>query len=137
MDSNPLSLGEKILLLTKEIPLAVLAREIGLSHQALLNLVQDKAANPKLTTLLSVCDFFKISLDYFTCETREDCLDHLKRQRLKHATDLIREIQAISCHLSPKGQHNALMVLRWIALRHGQALPEEDRKNDQHDSGPQ
>jgi transcriptional regulator with XRE-family HTH domain len=92
-------------------------------------LVHEKASNPKLTTLLALCQFYKITLDYFTCESREVCLAYLKQHRLKNAPPLIQEIALISSQLSPKGRRSAFLVLQWIAVRRGQPLLEEKRKD--------
>lgn len=96
-------------------PVADLARQMGVSPQALLNLLNDKSHHPRLDTVRRLCRVYGISLDYFECATEAACLDYLARHRVASSTQL-QEISRSAETLTPRGQRNVLKILEW--LRH-------------------
>lgn len=97
-----------------EINMRQISKAIGISDQTLANLLQGKAANPRLKTLLALCQHYDISLDYFACETEAACQEYLYRHRFRKALPLIDEIENAAAHLSPKGQRNVLSIMEWM-----------------------
>lgn len=104
---------------------AEVARAIGVSHQALMNLVRGKSDNPRLDTVRGLCAFYNISLDYFDCPTEDACRHYLIEQR---QTALLREIALLSARLSPKGQRNVLALIEWVRVGKTAYLAQQQRK---------
>ena len=97
----------------KKPNLRQLATEIGISDQALRNLLDGKSANPRLKTLLALTCYYQISLDYFSCQDEEACKHYFYRN--PPATNpLIAEIDTESAVLSAKGQRNVLAIMTWM-----------------------
>ena len=90
------------------------AEDCGISDQTLVNLVKGNATNPRLKTLLALCGYYRISLDYFAAESEATCLEYLNTHRLKNATPLVGEISQAASRLSPKGQRNILAMMDWM-----------------------
>lgn len=80
------------------------AAAIGLSHQALLNLLQGKSRRPRLHTLRALCQFYAISLDYFDCPGEADCRAHLA----------VRQIAEQTLQLTPWGRRQMQVLLTWL-----------------------
>lgn len=93
-----------------------IAEATGISDQALANLLQGKSTNPRLRTLLTLCQYYGISLDYFECETVAACREYLYAHRLRHTSPLIGEIADAAGRLSAKGQRNVLTLMEWMRL---------------------
>ena len=86
----------------------------GIRYQTLANLIQGRTASPRLMTLLALCRFYGISLDYFACETEATCQDMLDRHRISSASALISEIEQASNRLSARGKRNVLAIMEWM-----------------------
>lgn len=93
-----------------------IAEATGISDQTLANLLQGKSTNPRLRTLLTLCQYYGISLDYFECETVAACREYLYAHQCRHASSLLSEIAAESGRLSAKGQRNVLTLMEWMRL---------------------
>ncbi len=121
-DETPIGISEQIAILLDyglnangNTPgLREVAEDCGISDQTLVNLVQGKATNPRLKTLLALCRYYRISLDYFAAESQAACLAYLNTYRLKNAAPLLSEISQATARLSPKGQRNILAMLDWM-----------------------
>lgn len=96
--------------------LSEIAEATGISYQALANLIQGKSTNPRLNTLLAICQYYGISLDYFACETVDACQECLYRHQVRVGCSLIGEIEHVSGSLSPKGRRNVLAIMEWMRL---------------------
>jgi transcriptional regulator with XRE-family HTH domain len=96
----------------QETGLTEIARQTGITYQALANLVQGKVSNPRLNTLLALCEYFGISLDYFNCELETACREYLY-VHVASKQPLISEIEQASAPLSDKGQRNVLAIMDW------------------------
>ena len=90
------------------------AQAAGISTQALTNILDGEAPDPRLNTLRGLCDFFQISLDYFACHTQEACLNYLARRTVQQSSPTILQITRASQQLSPRGQANVLVILQWL-----------------------
>lgn len=93
-----------------------LARATGMSGQACANLLQGKSDNPRLQTLQSLCEYFGVSLDYFTCASAAECRAYLYLYRLRATSSLLTEIESAAERLSSRGQRNVLAVMEWMHL---------------------
>ncbi|MAU08406.1 MAG: hypothetical protein CL607_01175 [Anaerolineaceae bacterium] len=101
----------------KKPTLRQLAAQIGISDQALKNLLDGKSANPRLKTLLALTRYYQISLDYFSCQDEEACKHYFYRNPpVTHP--LIAEINMESAALSAKGQRNVLAIMTWMLAGH-------------------
>jgi transcriptional regulator with XRE-family HTH domain len=100
----------------QETDLSEIAHQTGITYQALANLVQGKVSNPRLNTLLALCQYFGISLDYFNCESEAACREYLY-VHLASQSSLINEIEQASAPLSAKGQRNVLAIMAWRTPR--------------------
>lgn len=114
-----ISVSEQIRLLLEsaagaEVNISQVAQATGISDQALANLLQGKSANPRLSTLLALCQHSGISLDYFACETEAACRAYLYHHQMQAASPLLGEIENAAMHLSPKGQRNVLAIMEWM-----------------------
>jgi transcriptional regulator with XRE-family HTH domain len=96
--------------------LAEVANATGITYQTLANLVSGKSTNPRLKTLQALCCVYGISLDYFSCETEQICLDYLTQHRLQAASPVMHEITRAYDTLSAKGQRNVLTILEWMRV---------------------
>lgn len=96
--------------------LTELAEATGLSDQTLANLLQGKSTSPRLKTLLTLCQCFNISLDYFACTSESQCREYLFLHRLKWVLPLVSEIEMAAINLSPRGQRNVLAIMEWMRL---------------------
>ncbi len=90
------------------------AQAAGISTQALANILDGEAPDPRLNTLRGLCDFFQISLDYFACRTKEACQTYLARRTIQQSSPTILQITRASQQLSPRGQANVLVILQWL-----------------------
>lgn len=90
-----------------------LAQALEMSPQALLNLIQGDAANPRLDTVRRLCRFFGVSLDYFGLETSEACEVYLQRHLVQVGTPIVHAIQAQADALSPRAAANVLVMVDW------------------------
>lgn len=114
-----ISVGEQVRLLLElrteaDVNISRIAQATGISDQALANLIQGKSVNPRLSTLLTLCQHYGISLDYFACETEAECRAYLYNHQMQIASPLICEIESAAAHLSPKGQRNVLAIIEWM-----------------------
>lgn len=135
MDSKlTMSTSEQITILIEEgiihtgefATITEVAKEVGISHQGMMNLVQGKSNNPRLHTLQALCRLYGITLDYFACTTKEECQHYvIQHQR----TPLLDEIAEQSAQLSPKGERNVLSLLEWIRIGKGAYLAQQQRKS--------
>lgn len=115
----PVSISDQIRLLLEldagaKINISQVARATGISDQALANLLKGKSANPRLSTLLALCQHYSISLDYFACESEAACRAYLYHHQMQAASPLIGEIENAAARLSPKGQRNVLTIMEWM-----------------------
>jgi transcriptional regulator with XRE-family HTH domain len=94
------------------------AQAAGISTQALANILEGEAPDPRLNTLRGLSDFFQISLDYFACRTQEACQIYLARRSIQESSPTIRQITRASKQLSPRGQANILVILQWLNTEH-------------------
>ncbi len=90
------------------------AAAIGLSHQALLNLLQGKSRRPRLHTLRALCQFYAISLDYFDCPGEADCRAHLAARQIATASPTVRQIAEQTLQLTPWGRRQMQVLLTWL-----------------------
>jgi DNA-binding phage protein len=96
-----------------------IARATGLSQQTLLNLLHGRADNPRLDTLQQLCQFYRISLDYFDSKSKAQCLHSLAIQgRLGVDPLTLREIELEASSLSPETAQNVLTMMAWRSLAH-------------------
>ena len=93
-----------------------LAEATGLSDQTWANLLQGKSTNPRLNTLLALCQYFGVSLDYFACTSEEACRTYLYAHRLRDRSPLITDIETAASGLSPQGERNVLAMMEWMRL---------------------
>lgn len=93
-----------------------LAKATGLSDQTWANLLQGKSTNPRLNTLLILCQFFGISLDYFNCTSETECREYLYIHRLRLTSPLLDPIETAADRLSPQGQRNVLAIMEWMRM---------------------
>ncbi len=93
-----------------------IAGATGISDQTLANLLQGKSTNPRLKTLLALCQYYGISLDYFECETVAACREYLYTHQFRRASSLLSEIAVEAGRLSAKGQRNVLTLMEWMRL---------------------
>lgn len=119
--NTQISVSEQIRLLLElgtgaDINISQVAQATGISDQALANLLQGKSANPRLSTLLALCQHYGISLDYFACESEAACRAYLYHHQMQAASPLIGAIENAAAHLSPKGQRNVLAIMEWMRL---------------------
>lgn len=96
--------------------LSELAEATGLSDQTWANLLQGKSTNPRLNTLLSLCQYYEISLDYFDCTSETACREYLYVHRLRSLSPLLGPIETAADRLSPQGQRNVLAIMEWMRL---------------------
>lgn len=94
------------------------AHAAGISTQALGNILDGEAADPRLNTLRGLCDYFQISLDYFACLTHEACLNYLALRPIQQGSPTIQQITRASQQLSPRGRDNVLVILQWLNTDH-------------------
>ena len=118
---QPLSLQAQIRVLLDygrpehpEPSLSELAEATGLSDQTWANLLQGKSTNPRLNTLLALCQYFDVSLDYFACTSEDACRTYLYAHRLRDRSPHISDIEAAASRLSPRGQRNVLAMMEWM-----------------------
>ncbi len=90
-----------------------LAQALEMSPQALLNLIQGDAANPRLDTVRRLCRFFGVSLDYFGLESAEACEGYLQRHLVQVGTPIVHAIQSQADVLSPRAAANVLVLMSW------------------------
>lgn len=95
-----------------------IAQAAGISTQALTNILDGKASDPRLTTLRNLCRFFQVSLDYFGGQTEIDCRAYLARRAVELGTSALQQITLTSHQLSPRGQDNVLVILQWFEIKH-------------------
>ena len=90
------------------------AQATDIAEQTLLNLLHDRATQPRLNTLLTLCDYFGISLDYFSLPTEKACLWYLASiRKLGKAPLILEHIEREAVALSPQGIANVLAILQW------------------------
>lgn len=78
--------------------------------------------NPTLTTIQGICDFFNVPLDYFNCQTPEQCRDMIILTRSKQYNigmdkpihDISREIILKTLGMSTNAQAAVLELLHWF-----------------------
>ena len=58
----------------------------GIALNTLSRLKTGRIEDPRLSTLLLISNFFGISLDYFRCQTEEDCVQFLMEEQRRHST---------------------------------------------------
>jgi len=61
-----------------------------------------------------VCRVYGVSLDYFMCETLDECRAMLAALHPELATPLLHTITEETEQLSPKGQRNVTRLLEWV-----------------------
>ena len=91
-----------------------IARATGLSEQSLLYLLDGRSAYPRLDTLRRLCRFYNISLDYFDCETEENCRAYLAKEMAGRSSVLVRDIAQELETLTSSGQRKVLVILEWV-----------------------
>lgn len=94
------------------------AQAVGISTQALTNILDGEAPDPRLSTLRAICNFFQVSLDYFACLTQEACQNYLTLRPNQSNSPTIQQITHASQQLSPRGQANVLVILQWLNSEH-------------------
>jgi len=90
------------------------AAAVGLSYQALLNLLHGKSRRPRLHTLRALCEFYAISLDYFDCPDEADCRAHLAARQIAAASPTVRQIAEQATQLTPWGRRQMQVLLTWL-----------------------
>ena len=121
MNNHPLPVNKQIELLLEHgrdadghrYSLADVAKRTGIRYQTLSNLINGSSSNPRLETLRSLCRLYEISLDYFSCETEETCLNLLKQHIVDNSHN-IQEITDETKSLSPKGKRNVMAIMEWM-----------------------
>lgn len=121
MNNHPLPVNKQIELLIEHgrdadghrYSLADVAKRTGIRYQTLSNLINGSSSNPRLETLRSLCRLYEISLDYFSCETEETCLNILKQHIVDNSHN-IQEIDDETRNLSPKGTRNVMAIMEWM-----------------------
>ncbi len=94
--------------------LSEIAQTVGLSVQTLAKLVSGQTADPRLDTLRRLCQYYRVSLDYFSGQTLTECQAYLNQQRLAAASSVIHEIARQTDSLSQRSQGNIQLILRWL-----------------------
>lgn len=92
-----------------------LAEALGITQQTLQNILHERIDNPRLNTLKALCQFYRISLDYFDLPTEEKCRHYLAAQQLKQAPVAVQLIENETHNLTGKAQRNVLSALKWIS----------------------
>lgn len=94
--------------------LSEVAAATGIRYQTLAKLLNGQSSSPRLSTLLALCHFYDISLDYFACDTEAACRHYLELHHARLASPLIREIEHESARLTDQGQRNVLTIMDWM-----------------------
>jgi transcriptional regulator with XRE-family HTH domain len=105
-----------------------LAHRMGVSPQAVLNLLEGNSANPRLDTLRQLCNVLGISLDYFGLLDEQDCIEYLKVKRVARSTPTIQAIHLQSSNLSRRATANVLVMLSWAEIAARPSRREDNRK---------
>ncbi|MFP4320848.1 MAG: helix-turn-helix domain-containing protein [Anaerolineales bacterium] len=132
MATVDMSLGEKVNILFEVIvkpngkPYSnrEVAREIGLSDGA-LSIIRNKKTNAIFNTLQEIARFFDVPLDYFNCETRDECYAFLAeltyRRSLNeappsehHVSPVVKQIVVKAMTMSDNGQRELLRITEWL-----------------------
>lgn len=122
MNNHPLPVNKQLELLLEHgrdadgqrYRLADIAKRTDIRYQTLSNLINGSSGNPRLETLRALCRLYDISLDYFSCETEESCLQILKQHIVDHSHNL-QEISDETRSLSPKGKRNVMTIIEWMS----------------------
>jgi transcriptional regulator with XRE-family HTH domain len=123
MEKQPLSLAQKLALLLEcysdyfkqDASLTRIAQKTNLTYQGLSNLLSGEGENPRLSTLVSLCRYFGVSLDYLNCETEWACRAYLEAYQSARSP-IIEEIARQTLSMSPQGKRNLLKMLTWLEL---------------------
>jgi transcriptional regulator with XRE-family HTH domain len=102
----------------RALTLREIAQGVGLSVQALQNLLSGATPDPRLNTVRGLCQFFQVSLDYFGCSTEAETQAYLAQRALTVGPRTLQSIAHQSQTLNPRAQENVLLILRWIEASH-------------------
>ena len=98
----------------KPLNARTLGDAIGMSDQVIQNFLNGDADNPRMKTIRLVCRVYGVSIDYFMCETLDQCRAMLAALHPQLATPLMTTITEETEQLSPKGQRNVARLLEWV-----------------------
>ncbi len=133
-----LSLSQKLTLLIEEgqplngdpvANMADIARLTGMSQQTLANLLHGQSVNPRLDTLRGFCDLYGISLDYFDCESADQCRAHLLHKETTRNGSVLSEIMNGAEKLSLAGKSRVLRLMEWMHLGMRAQSAQQQRKS--------
>ncbi len=107
--------------------LAAIAQATNLTEKSIRYMLSGRTQNPHLDTLRHLCRFYQISLDYFECNSEEECRAFLGQNAALHASDVVREIDQQAETLTPSAKNNVLRLLeRFRSLRSSRKQPGEN-----------
>jgi transcriptional regulator with XRE-family HTH domain len=92
-------------------PLGTLAKAAGLSEKSLQKMLDGRTQNPRLDSVRRICRFYRISLDYFDCETKAACLAFLAQNAAEGASLVVRTIDQEAETLPSAAKHQVLRLL--------------------------
>lgn len=97
----------------KPFTLRTVSEATGISLPGLSQLRSGKIANPQLSTLRALCDFFNVPLRYFDTTSRDECLAVIAQGRPIEDTSITQIIASIAVSLSQQGQQDLLAIVQW------------------------
>ena len=108
---------------------ADIARQTGVSHQTIMNLLQGHSHNPRLNTLRALCEIYGITLDYFDCASEYDCRVHLLQRAVCANNPTLSEIKQRSDQLAAHTRKRVMTLITWVELGSRAQLAQQQRKN--------
>lgn len=103
------------------------AQRVGITETTLATIRTKVERNPTLPTLQGISKFFDIPLDYFNCNTAEECYAFIANvkagkagYKAKYFEDqpLLQEIMKKAMSMSDESQKETLKVMGWIEAAH-------------------
>lgn len=90
------------------------SRAAGVNLATLSKLKSGTLTNPTLITLRRIASFFDIQLDYFDCQSEEECRSYLAQHRYKQHGKIDLTLALRSHGLSEKGVSHVLDTISYI-----------------------
>lgn len=140
-----MTLTRKIQMLFEEIldddgkPYSVrhVAHEIGIGRSSLNPVIRGDIKNPSAEVLLKLAGFFKIRLDYFQCETAEECYRFIAEHHTRHTDGGNQQnhgkVTNVMFRLIEKSEDNPEKTEKMIDLFQ-QMIELSDQKDEQDNS---
>ena len=98
---------------------AAIAEATELTEKSIRNMLNGRTQNPHLDTLRQLCQFYQISLDYFECESPEECRTFLLQNAAQRASEVVREIDEQAETLTAPSKGNVLRLLERLRSLRG------------------